>query len=546
LPTLTRLEDRTVPTLAAMVQEGAFSVIIHDGDPGDMNPLPNQVSFNLTNVPGFAAVNVGLALTNAPGDSSGALLALSYGALSSGTAGGTVAISASATGFTSPASTANPLTMNSQLGGTILGSSSVTGQQWADINNALFGTMAVGLNAFTPGPQGPFSSAPFADSRFVSFNRGSGPFSVTETATVTLASDSQSTGSLQSTIPAPPPLPPLPPPPPSKAFVLASTPPFDPSALVPRFTVRTGGAGPSLVAVGPDAGYAPVVRVFDYTTGVERFRILAYDQNFLGGVTVATADVTGDGIPDIITGAGPGGGPHIKVFDGSTGALVYSFMAFAPSFSGGVFVAAGDVNGDSHADIIVGAGPGGGPHVKVFSGANLSLLHSFMAYNMAFPGGVRVAAGDVTGDGRADVITGAGPGGGPTVEAFDGVTGQLVRSFMAYAPSFSGGVFVAAGDVDGDGRADIITGPGAGGGPHVEVFDGATLAVVRSFYAYDPAFTGGVTVGASYVDGDGLVDLVLGPQLGPAHVRIVDGMTLAELDGFYAFDPRINSGANVA
>jgi hypothetical protein len=54
---------------------------------------------------------------------------------------------------------------------------------------------------------------------------------------------------------------------------------------------------------------------------------------------------------------------------------------------------------------------------------------------------------------------------------------------------------VGADEINGDSAAEIITGAGPAGGPHVEVFDGVTLAVLDSFYAFDPAFNGGVFVG---------------------------------------------------
>lgn len=56
---------------------------------------------------------------------------------------------------------------------------------------------------------------------------------------------------------------------------------------------------------------------------------------------VAVGDVTGDGRADIVTAAGPGGGPHVRTYDGTTGAAIGSFIAFDPAFLGGVFVGAG-------------------------------------------------------------------------------------------------------------------------------------------------------------------------------------------------------------
>ena len=113
------------------------------------------------------------------------------------------------------------------------------------------------------------------------------------------------------------------------------------------------------IVTGLGSGGAPQVGVFDSSTATRLSTFLAYGATFTGGVRVAAGDVNGDGVTDLVTGAGPGGASHIKVFDGATGTVLFSFFAFDPSFSGGVFVAAGDINGDGKADIVVGADSGG-------------------------------------------------------------------------------------------------------------------------------------------------------------------------------------------
>ena len=251
---------------------------------------------------------------------------------------------------------------------------------------------------------------------------------------------------------------------------------------------------------------------------------LAYDPAFTGGVRVAVGDVTGDGIPDLITGTGTGSS-HVKVFDGTNGAVQRSFLSYG-GFAGGVYVASGDIDGDGFADIITGAGPGGGPHVKVFSGQSGSELNSFFPYTPSYQGGVRVAVGDIDGDGIRDIITGAGAGGNGHVTAFHAVTGAPLASFFAFGPGFTGGVHVAAGDINGDGRADIIVGDE--GSSNVKVFSGATGAELQSFFAF-PGFTGGVRVASGDVDGDGRADPIMGMGEGGSLVRIMSGLTGSDL-----------------
>src|SRR5262249_50498485 len=154
------------------------------------------------------------------------------------------------------------------------------------------------------------------------------------------------------------------------------------------------------------------------------------------------------------------------------------------------------------------------------------------AYDLAFTGGVRVAAGDVLGNGQTDIICGAGPGGGPNVTVFQPVT--LVSSLFAYDPAFTLGIYVTAGGAQGNGKDEIITGAGAGGGPNVAIFDGATGALLQSYFAYDPSFTGGVRVASVHLnDGSMAVLTAAGPGGGPQIIQF-NGLSGNIVDSFFA------------
>jgi hypothetical protein len=293
----------------------------------------------------------------------------------------------------------------------------------------------------------------------------------------------------------------------------------------------------SILAVGADAGGGPRVTLLDRSTGAVVQDFFAYDPAFTGGVRVAVGDFNADGTPDVVTAPGAGGGPDIKVFDGKTGAVLREFFAFDSGFLGGVNLAVGDVSGDGTPDIVAAADGGGGPRVTVFDGKTGATLRDFFAFDPSFTGGARVAVGDVTGDRRADVIAAAGPGGGPAIQVFDGATGGPGAAFFAFDPSFTGGVNVAAADVNLDGRADVIAGAGAGGGPAVQVFDGATDKVLNAFFAYDPAFTGGVRVAAFAAAPFTAPDIVTTPGSGgSADVRVFGALTGTQTGTFPVLD----------
>jgi hypothetical protein len=206
-------------------------------------------------------------------------------------------------------------------------------------------------------------------------------------------------------------------------------------------------------------------------------------------VACGDVDADPDGRAEIVTAADAGGGPHVRVWKivGSEPALAVvelgGFFAYSAGFTGGVRVAAVDVDGDGHAEIVTAAGPGGGPHVRVWRLAPFGELTGFFAYAPAFTGGVFVAGADLHPAPGAEVVTGAGGGGGPHVRVFSATAGE-VGGFFAFAPAFSGGVRVAAGALEGGPGPEIVVGPGPGGGPHVRGFSAAGDPTATSFMAY--------------------------------------------------------------
>jgi hypothetical protein len=213
----------------------------------------------------------------------------------------------------------------------------------------------------------------------------------------------------------------------------------------------------------------------------------------------------------------------VRAFDGRTGAELFRLQPFEGAFTGGVFVAAGDLTGDGRSEIVVTPDMGGGPRVLVFDGRDGRPLASFLGIqDDSFRGGARVAVGDLNRDGVADLLVSAGFGGGPRVAGFDGTTvagpapRKLFDDFFLFDTDLRNGAYVAVGDVDGDGYGAVIGGAGPGGAPRVLALSGRMLvtagAVVplADFFAGPTDLRGGVRVAAKELDGDRRADLVTG------------------------------------
>jgi hypothetical protein len=283
--------------------------------------------------------------------------------------------------------------------------------------------------------------------------------------------------------------------------------------------VRTASADlngdnvPDLIA-GSGPGGPPLVRAFDGATGAMLFEVPAFEASFTGGVFVTTGDFNGDGTPDVVVTPDEGGGPRVRIFSGRDQSVIADFFGIAdPAFHGGARAAVGDLNGDGTPDLLVGAGFGGGPRVAGFEGGSLAtgtpahLFGDFFVFEQSLRNGVFLTAGDLDGDGKDDAIFGGGPGGGPRVFALSGqgltAEGRQVQlaNFFAGDDSNRGGVRVSAKGLDGDARADLVTGAGTGSSSVVTTFAGSSILVdgtpptLRQFSPFDGGFLGGVFVG---------------------------------------------------
>ncbi|MCK5416126.1 S8 family serine peptidase [Candidatus Parcubacteria bacterium] len=246
------------------------------------------------------------------------------------------------------------------------------------------------------------------------------------------------------------------------------------------------------ILVSPRNDYKSQVKLLN-KKGEKQNDFLAFNEFFMGGVTVSAGDINGNGKDEIVVGAGNGGGPHVRIFD-KKGNVKGQFFAYANNFRGGVNVAVGDIDGDGIDEIVTGAGNGGGPHVRIFDKKGI-VKSQFFGFDKNLRNGINVALINIIGGIRSagkEIAVAPLSNGTGEVKILD-KNGKQLRKFYAFSRNFDGGIQIEGVDIDQDGLDEIVVAAGAGGTPHVRIME-VDGSLISSFYVFEAEYSGGINI----------------------------------------------------
>ncbi len=240
-------------------------------------------------------------------------------------------------------------------------------------------------------------------------------------------------------------------------------------------------------------------RIFNRNGQSTRNGFFAYEQKERGSTLVARRDLDRDGTQETVVA--DRNRIIVRKADGTERA---SFFPYGERFTSNVRFALGDMTNDGRDEIITIPANDASADIRLFDLDGRSVSNGWTAGRKESKGGGSVAVGDVDGDGTLEVIVGAGRGEPPRVMVYRANGTPLSKDgWLAYAPGVRTGVNVASGDLDGDRRAEVVVGAGRGGGPHIRIFSGDGKVVHKGFFAFDSKKREGVDVLVTDTDGDG-------------------------------------------
>ena len=253
----------------------------------------------------------------------------------------------------------------------------------------------------------------------------------------------------------------------------------------------TGDGASDVITVKGDGGPA-TVRIFSRTgTLISSFDALSFSRE--SGARVALGDIDGDGTDEIIIGSGPGKRSIVKAFE-ADGTLIWRKNAFKKNHAGGVDVASGDFDGDGIDEVVVGAASRTKAKIAVFD-ENGKRQKVFRAFQPSYKGGVNLAAGDIDNDGQAEIIIGSGGDMPGRVKLYESGGKRISRTFNPFGNSFTGPVDVAVADWEQDGKYEIIMSQAGEGEAWVKTYrSGKNKRVMTTQRVFAEGFEGGARI----------------------------------------------------
>lgn len=255
---------------------------------------------------------------------------------------------------------------------------------------------------------------------------------------------------------------------------------------------------------------APAQVALYKTDGTRITMINAFKKSFTGGITVLATDMTGDGKKELILAPQSSAAPNVRIFN-HLGKHVRTFRAGPKQFTGGLRIASGDLDGDRKAELLVTSQSNGTSALRVYSISGKQ-KDTFNLFGKTSRGGYVVTTADLDGDGDDEVVAGTGDGLAPEIRTFSG-GGKHLKTIKPFAPSERSGMHLSAGDINGDGKDEIVVTYAAAGKSLVRVY-GANGNLVSAFYAFGNKLRGGWNTVVTDIDKDSYGDIIIAPSRG--------------------------------